>query len=156
MSFLHDYTLKKFNLYRKKEVKCVAKQKLHWQQTERWNLSEKVCSLLASSTGICWASVVHIYRVFCAIQHVDTKSFPVGSSMVVYGHNTDGNSTVDALWHTNLIDLLTRRRTIYSPFDPMSRAVMDSITSATSYILTRSCKQLISISQSKTVADVNK
>lgn len=119
------------------------------------NLSEKVCSLLASSTGICWASVVHIYGVFCAIQHVDTKSFPVGSSTVVYGQNTDGNSTVDALWHTNLIDQPTRRHTFYSPFDPMSRAIMDNITSATSYILTRSCKQLISISQSKTVATAN-
>lgn len=93
--------------------------------------------------------------VFCAIQHVDTKSFPVGSSTVVYGQNTDGNSTVDALWHTNLIDQPTRRHTFYSPFDPMSRAIMDNITSATSYILTRSCKQLISISQSKTVATVN-
>lgn len=74
---------------------------------------------------------------------------------MVYGQNTDGNSRVDALWHTNLIDQPTRRHTFYSPFDPMSRAIMDNITSATSYILTRSCKQLISISQSKTVATVN-
>lgn len=147
---------KKVRFAPKKEVKCVAKQKLQLTANGTMESKWKKCALcLHRAREFVEHPLFTFTGVFCAIQHVDTKSFPVGSSTVVYGQNTDGNSTVDALWHTNLIDQPTRRHTFYSPFDPMSRAIMDNITSATSYILTRSCKQLISISQSKTVATAN-